>query len=180
MTKRRFKRPADPAEIMARKLERARLQSQPDVRVVVAPDHVIIAANRQDVFDLFANRKAISQDHLVAVRRLEADMARAEGVDRQPASGRIDHAAKGALDHKLDAAARVQAVTRAMPIASAGLICDLLGPQFEGKIADWRHIVRLHTAECDKDVQSYILRAACGDLVRAFRFIDNEPRKKTA
>ena len=180
MTRARFRRPADPQDIAARKHERARLELVPDTRVTVAPDHSIISAKRQDVFDLLLTRKSLSQDAHNAVRRLERDAAIMEGVtDSDAPLIRVQDASDhNRLDRQIDARKRVNDALNSIPAPHARLLWRLIQPQFVGQVASWRYIVSAVCASNTAATQTRILVTACDALADAYSATDYAIRKR--
>ena len=180
MTRARFRRPADPQDIAARKHERARLELVPDTRVTVSPDHSIISAKRQDVFDLLLTRKSLSQDAHNAVRRLERDLAISEGVtDSDPPAVRLQGSGThNRLDRRIDASNRADAALASIDPIQSRLLQSLLRPQFQGVIPDWRSIVTLYAGTRTQSTQTRVLVTACDALADAYSATDYAIRKR--
>ncbi len=188
---RKTHRPADPAEIMRRRVE-ARLQAQarePEVPAIdpaalalpsnaavrVVTDHLgrVTCARRQDVFDLFLARGKLGPDAYQAVRRLQDDIAILHrvvsgGGDITP---RVDRSrtADGFSDVRLAAGARIEAVLGHAGSSSAALLAALCEPAvIAGRGTDWREVVTRVTGERLPDAQGAILRVACENLAGAY------------
>lgn len=180
MTKAKPK-PSDPMAIMRRRLAPENvawfddLARQPDMRFASDLGGNLVAIQRHDVFSVMHQRRAIEDQHLRDVRRLEDDMAAAEGVDRRGAHlVSVDTGnPKGALDRKLEAQDRVALAIAHMGPYQWRLFDALLSPQFAGKPTDWRAIIATVTRERDPNVQGYIVRHACAVLTSAYVQIDN-------
>ena len=181
------RKPSDPMTIMRRRLapdDHAwfdALARQPDMRFAADLGGNLVALQRHDVFSVMHTRKAITDEHLRDVRRLETDMAAAEGVDGRGAHlVSVDHSgSKGPLDRKLEGRDRV-----ALAIAHIGpyhwkMFNALLSPQFKAQPTPWREIIARETGEQDPAVQAYMVRFACAVLTSAYIQIDNSPGKSS-
>ncbi|MGH7010120.1 MAG: hypothetical protein ACREEX_04720, partial [Caulobacteraceae bacterium] len=153
MARRRKTRPSDPAAILARRSARLALAEATEKESARDPArwgidlaHLALAANqeieiageparprrvrRRDVFDLFFSRGALSEGALLAVRRLQADIARLHaGMGGVCAlSQRVDHSrAPGEMARsRLEAGERIAAVLALCGSASGTLLRALL------------------------------------------------------
>lgn len=186
MTKRRFKRPASPEDIAAIVQERRerdadieRLRDQPDIRIAEAPRTPHI---RIDVFTSLHIRHAIPDNGLHAVRRLEADIADWHGVGADHGVNvRVQGTSPRSLltDRQLMAAQRVEGVLCIVGPTFRAILERLLLPQFAGvtRVA-WREAVEHVTRERRLEVQTALLRHACGNLAEAYAVVDYQPRKR--
>lgn len=179
MTKAKYKRPASPAEIALRR-ETARLASQGDVRVVANPAHQIVAAQRMDVFELLRQRKSISFSAYEAVRRLEREMAWAEGVDTAGPREAVDggQARGGAFDHQVIYRAKVRAVLARLRPGSKALLEALLQPQFAGTLPRWRDTVATITGQTREEIQTDRVGEAARNLAEAYVSVDYMSRDR--
>ena len=184
MTRARFRRPASTVAIQAirdaRRSERQRLESQPDVRVTELPTGEILGA-RQDVFTILLTRKSLCQTDYNAVRRLEADFAQARGVDKpEPSRDRVSGGQRTCdLDRRIDAADRAAAALCEIDGTHAILLQSLLLPHFAGQIAAWRNIVQAITGARTPITQTRIVVTACAALSQAYLAVDYQ-RKRAA
>ncbi|MGH6991963.1 MAG: hypothetical protein ACRED8_13520 [Caulobacteraceae bacterium] len=197
MARRRKNRPSDPAAILARRsarlalAEAAEKESAHDpARWGIDPAHLSLPANqgveiageparprrvrRQDVFDLFFSRGALSESALLAVRRLQADIARlhAEMGGVSALSPRVDRSrAPGEMARsRLEAAERIADVLSLCGSASGTLLRALLEDAAAlGSPGGWRAIVAARSGERLADAQGAALRAACENLAGAYR-----------
>lgn len=158
-----------------RQAEIDRLQFQPDVRVVCDAAKRIVSAQRLDVFALLRSRQAITEAQYEAVRRLEADLAAAAGVDKPEQSlERVDRSSTGApgqnvSQRQIDAGRRVAEVLRGTGPINAKLLRALLEPQFAGVLTRWREVVEQVTGETHHAAAAVVVRSACENLAEAYR-----------
>ena len=145
------------------------------------------AARRDDVFDRLLARQALSAAAHQAVRRLDADMTERRGDssgdrklgERTGGSGTRDLVTQ----RMIDAGDRIEAALALIGRRDAALLRELLEPRQvmvgEG-VERWRQVVVVLTGETGKDAQAAVLRAACENLVLAYREVDNAPRQRAA
>jgi hypothetical protein len=183
------------------------LSTQLDVSIVKA-GRKVQTARREDVFDrlLRAPDKAEDTDRyaamLDAVRRLEGDMIERRGDGGNGGSVEfIDGRGSRELvtQRMLDAAKRVEAVMAVCGFRSAALLRELIEPKqvvvesLVSKNSDgdearqavsgperWRQVVVVMAGERHSNSQGAVVRAACDNLMLAYREIDQRPRANDA
>lgn len=204
MTRRRSKpKPMSPEEIAMRAAQRRAeekiamrnpenwgadgkaLARQPDVRIVPGARGKVQTARRDDVFDRFLARGALSQHAHQAVRRLDADMTERRGEGERGSGEKVD--GSGACDlvtqRMIDAGDRVDEALRLVGRRDALLLHELLEPRqvlATNGLERWRMVVVVMTGESGKDAQPAVIRSACENLVHAYREIDARPRPRPA
>lgn len=166
----------------ARRQEVERLRSQGlDVKCDAAWN--IIVTRRVDVFSLFHERKAITDPHFYAARRLEALIALAYGHEKPDASfDRVDSSTAGAPGQNItqamiDAGRELEAIYIATGNQSARLLHALMTDQ-GGIMTRWRDTVYRITSETNPTAQAAAIRIACANLAMAFQAQDYGGRKK--
>jgi hypothetical protein len=188
MTKRRYKRPASPAEIAIIRKERAereadlaRLRAQPDMIVVTDAASRIVHARRETVFERLHGRGVLSRDELRATHDLQDDLAAAEGASRGAAMERVDGSRSGD-DGRLMAVWRLSILRSACGERSWWLLHELIQPAVTPKCGPehWRHIVARITKIERAEVQTDRVRTACADLLAAYAHLAGVKRKSVA
>lgn len=191
MAKRR-KPPSDPQEIALRRLASAREQADLTARLTLPSNADVatatdergrkFAAYRSDVFDLLKGRGALSEAQHQAARRLQVLYADAAGVGGAgPALEVIDGATgqREAVNGRMIAAsAERDAILTSVGHTAAHLLAALIAPCIvHGQIIAWRAVVQRVTGEAEPSAQASRVRAACEDLMQAFRARDMQPRR---
>ena len=158
------------------------LARQPDVQVITGARGKVQTARRDDVFDRFLARGALSQHAHQAVRRLDADMTERRGEGERGAGEKVDGSGSRDLvtQRMLDAGDRVDEALRLIGRRDALVLHELLEPRqvlATNGVERWRMVVLMLTGEQRAEVQSGLIRNAAENLVLAFREMDNLPRR---
>ena len=164
------------------------LARQPDVQVITGPRGKVQTARRDDVFDRFLSRGALSQHAHQAIRRLDADMTERRGEGERGAGEKVD--GSGARDlvtqRMIDAGDRIDGLENGvLPRVGrrdAGLLREFLEPRrvITGGLNRWRLVVATLTGETNEQAQGAALRASCDNLALAYQEIDRAPRRRAA
>lgn len=149
-------------------------------------------ARRDDIFRLLRNTRTqvgtvLNQDHILAIDRLETDIAlRTRTMGSSGVATPIDAAmSPNAIeDIQIMAAERIERVLLLTGSASAKLLLALLKPTdivmlFEGRRSEtdqWRDTVSKITGVTNAAAQPGQIRMACENLVGAYTAYDQEPR----
>lgn len=189
MAKTKKQSPSDPAEIARRKLPRGSevnvhgltLAANQDVVIEEATRDKVARVQRYDCFALLHSRGAIEAGQLVAVRRLQDDIATRFRVDSSaPTPVAVDMSGSSDLvsARSLDAARRLAAVLARTGKMSADLLIQLSEPQVvEGRQVNWKATVKRVTGETHPVGQGAWIRAASENLRLAYVEIDNGVQK---
>lgn len=136
----------------------------------------VLAARRQDPFDLLYAAGGLTRYQHLAARRLFKDRCERIGVrteDRPDLYARIDGGGGSAelvTDAMLAAAARVTAAMLRVGPANARLLQALTDPMLTiGHVPDWRAIVAATSGETDRHAQGAAVRQACENLRLVYR-----------
>ncbi len=142
----------------------------------------VTRARRTDVFERLLARGALSVRGVLAVRRLQDDMA-AWHRSGLGLSARLEAPSQGGArpgvmaEACLAAGARVRAALGLAGPASAGLLGALCETgAVRGLELDWREVVLAQTGERLADAQTAVLRAATENLAGAYALLDRRPR----
>lgn len=191
----RRKPPTDPQEIMRRRLDqqrenasleqRAALPCNADMAVVTDERGRKFASHRSDVFDLLRGRGALSDAQHAASRRLQALYADAAGVGGAGPVLELIDGATGQREivngHMIAASVTRDNILSRLGHTSAHLLAALIAPCIvHGQVIVWRAVVGRVTGETDGAAQASRVRAACEDLMQAFRELDAQPRRTCA
>jgi hypothetical protein len=163
------------------------IQDQPgETRISATSD---APHRRLDVFSLMRERKAITGDHELAVRRLQDDIAQARPIlgisqigDRVQSTLQPEESASQAFRR---AKARVEAMDKAAKaLAAVGdsdglLMTALVVPLASGALTRWRYTVERITGETNDHAQGARIRSACQRLMEHYRALDNAPRRSS-
>jgi hypothetical protein len=156
------------------------LPAQADVEALRDARGQVTRAHRVDAFERLHDRGALGAELLAAVRRLERDIGERAGLFRAGLDlVKVDAQAKaeGATQRMLAAGARAEAVLAACGPRSARLLRALIEPALlAGRTVDWRETVARETGEANPHAQAAALRAACDNLLLAYRDIDRTGR----
>ena len=158
------------------------LARQPDVQVITGPRGKVQTARRDDVFDRFLARGAMSQPAHQAIRRLDADMTERRGEGERGSGEKVDGCGSRDLvtQRMLDAGARVDAALALIGRRDALVLHELLQPRqvlATNGMERWRMVVLMLTGEQRDEVQAGVIRSAAENLVLAYRDIDAAPRR---
>jgi hypothetical protein len=191
-------RPSDPMEIALRRAaERARerdpgqwgadrdalsLPANAQVRLATDSRGRVSRAFRQDVFETFRARGALSQAGYDAVRRLQDDIATLHRTQTSRAdyTPKVDtsRVADTFADHRARAGERIDAALTLSGVASARLLTALCEADVVlGRSADWRAVVESAAGERLPDAQGALVRAACENLAGAYAALDRGRRR---
>lgn len=138
----------------------------------------IVTARRLDVFQLLFEQRpnpAITQAQLDAVRRLEQEMAMAEGVGLTGDNAGVRSSSEGApgqnvSQRMVDAARRLEGVYARLGPTNKVLLVALLSPQFKGALLTrWREVVEGVTGETNDRAQLGAVRMALTNLAVIYR-----------
>ena len=131
-------------------------------------------------FDCYETLKLPAQT-LIAVRRLEADIAMRFRVDGRDAMAEpVDGGGSADLvtSRSMDAARRIFAVTGLMNPHDAALILELSTPAVvEGSQVNWKSVVKRLRSLIDRDAASRAVKVAAEALREAYVSLDQGVRK---
>lgn len=142
------------------------LAANADVAVQRNTQSTVQSARREDAFDaLKAKMQAGAYD---AARRLEKDLRTRRGEDDRGRKLFVVDAskAKDAMDRRLEAGDRVDAVLLGVGERDAWLLVELVYPV--GPRDTWRDTVTFVTGETNEAAQGAAVRSACANLARSY------------
>lgn len=180
------RRIVDPEQLAEdeRRRENTRLVERlPDHALKVDGNGRMLAGARLDGFDVLLRRGGISQPQHNAVRRLEADWAiRAGGsnVSNPEADRVVAGGFRPPLSYRqLAASDRIIETLGLVGMRDRKILAELLAPQFAGRDADWRKVIRARTGETTPHGQAAAMRGCAENLRLAYVSIDYGRRKIT-
>jgi len=133
-----------------------------------------------------AERKALNDPHLIAVRRLEVLIGHAYGHERPEQGERVDTSSQGAPGQNvtqamIDAHGDLKLIMREVGFTNARLLTALLAPVDSPSILTrWRKTVEDSTKEKRPEVQAVMIRTACENLALAWQAMDYRSRQSSA